>query len=257
MDADWFDTLARSLTAVGSRRRALTAAFAGSLGLLGLSHPDGSAAGGACKPACSECQTCKKGKCHKTKHGKVCKKGTCQAKAESIGCSTGRCQGGSCVAATGGNGCPEGQKPCGPACILAGQCCTSTDCPTGTTCCSHLCTDTTTDPRHCGDCITICSVGTTCAGGRCCTARGDDCTPADQCCGTDRCSVDLPNTTCEACSVAGCEHNPCCPGLFCVTLQTVFKTCVACMPKGESCQSIACCQGLFCQSGTCREPEPI
>src|SRR5688572_30849290 len=98
MDADRFDTLARSLTTSGSRRRALTAALAGSLGFLGLAHPDDATAGGKCKPSCPECQTWKKGKCHKTKHGKVCKKGKCKAKAEGTGCSTGSCESGSCVA---------------------------------------------------------------------------------------------------------------------------------------------------------------
>jgi hypothetical protein len=58
MDVDRFDMLARSLTSSGSRRRALSAALAGSLGLLGLAQPDEVTAGGACKPRCNECQTC-------------------------------------------------------------------------------------------------------------------------------------------------------------------------------------------------------
>jgi hypothetical protein len=242
MDADRFDALSRSLMTAGTRRRALVA-LSGVLGLvLGMASPLGA-------PAKKRCPPCKKRKI-----------GKCKKKLpDGTGCSGGTCLGGSCVAATGGNGCSDGHKPCGPACILAGQCCTSTDCPTGTTCCNHLCTDTTTDPRHCGDCTTICSVGTTCACGRCCTARGDDCTLADQCCSTDVCSTGLPDTTCMACSPkdVGCEHTACCPSLFCVDLSARGQTCVACMPKGESCQSVACCQGLFCQSGTCREPEPI
>ena len=47
MDADRFDTLTRSLTAAGSRRRALAAALAGSLGLLALTDPGDVAAAGA------------------------------------------------------------------------------------------------------------------------------------------------------------------------------------------------------------------
>ena len=58
MDADRFDSLARSLTAAGSRRRALAAALSGALGLLGLAHPDDVAAAksGKCKPKCGECK---------------------------------------------------------------------------------------------------------------------------------------------------------------------------------------------------------
>src|SRR5829696_2458391 len=96
MDAHRFDTLTRSLTQTGSRRHALAAALAGALGLLGLPRPHGSAAGGKCKPACNACATCKKGPCHKTKHGKVCKKGKCQAKAEGTACPGGTCQSGRC-----------------------------------------------------------------------------------------------------------------------------------------------------------------
>jgi hypothetical protein len=44
--------------------------------------------------------------------------------------------------------------------------------------------------------------------------------------------------------------------LFCVSLNAGARTCAACMPEGESCQSVACCQGLLCQSGRCAEPEP-
>src|SRR4051812_11468688 len=97
MDATRFDTLARSLAAAGSRRRTLTTALGGALSLLSLANLGEVAAEGACKPACGECQTCKKGSCHKTKHGKKCKKGTCQAKPPGTGCSSGTCQSGVCT----------------------------------------------------------------------------------------------------------------------------------------------------------------
>ena len=94
MDADRFDTLARSLTAVGSRRRTLAA-----LGLLGLADPDEAAAAktGKCKPTCGECEKCKKGDCDKKDGKKVCKKGKCQAKANGTPCSAGTCQGRRCT----------------------------------------------------------------------------------------------------------------------------------------------------------------
>src|SRR5215212_1937892 len=98
MARDPFDTLARSFPAPGSRRRALAAAFASALGLLGLTHPGESVAGGRCKPSCGECASCTKGKCHKTEHGKSCKHGTCHAKADDTPCSRGFCRRGSCAA---------------------------------------------------------------------------------------------------------------------------------------------------------------
>ena len=48
MDPPRFDSLARSLTAAGSRRRALALDLSGALGSLGLAHPDDAAAGGKC-----------------------------------------------------------------------------------------------------------------------------------------------------------------------------------------------------------------
>ena len=67
MDGARLNSLARSLTTPGSRRRALAAAFSGTLGLLALVHPDETAAGkaGKCKSECGECQTCQKGDCKK------------------------------------------------------------------------------------------------------------------------------------------------------------------------------------------------
>jgi hypothetical protein len=239
MDARRFDTLARIVSTAGSRRRVVESALGGVLALRGLAEPDEAEAKKKCPP------------CKKRKNGK-CKK----RKPDGTGCPGGTCQGGSCVAGNGGNGCPDRQKLCGTACILAGQCCTDSDCPTGTTCCDQLCTDTMTDPRHCGGCTTACLAGKTCGGGLCCTAREDDCTTAGECCGTDVCSTGLPDNRCMACvsKGAGCEHAACCPGLFCVFLNASGTTCVACMPKGESCQNVACCDGLFCQSGKCEEP---
>ena len=239
MDADRFDTLSRSLTEFRSRRTTLASLLGGALGLVGL-------AGAEAKKKCQPCKKRKNGKCK----GK---------KPDGTACPGGACLGGSCVAAaaTGGNGCPDGQRPCGTACILAGQCCTDTDCPTGATCCGRLCVETTSDPRHCGNCTTTCSAGTTCSGGRCCTARADDCTPADVCCGTDVCSTGLVSNTCTACSRSGCVHSPCCPGLFCVD-DGFTETCVTCKPMGKTCQnSNECCPGLSCQSGMCRELQPI
>jgi hypothetical protein len=98
MDPNRHHALASSLAVAGSRRHALTASLASVLGFLGLARPVPTFAAGKCKPTCGECQRCKKGTCHKTKHGKKrCKKGTCQAKSDGTGCSIGTCQGGTCA----------------------------------------------------------------------------------------------------------------------------------------------------------------
>jgi len=106
MDGTRFDTITRSLTVAGSRRRALAAGVAGALGLWGVTHQDDVAAGGKCKPKCNECETCKKGK-----HGK---KGKCKPQPNGTACSVGSCQNGSCAAVTPQSPPPPPQSPpCG------------------------------------------------------------------------------------------------------------------------------------------------
>src|SRR5215212_4981744 len=152
MDAERFDTLARSLTTTGSRRRAL-AALAGLLGLLGLAQPGDATAGGACKPSCNECATCKKGKCHKTKHGKVCKKGKCKPKPNDTTCNgTGKCLNETCNAQ--------------PSCMQF-----SAPCIVGTPpfCCSGICNNFNPFDVHCdkGAAGTMCLAATDCTSGSC------------------------------------------------------------------------------------------
>ena len=80
MDGDRFDSLARSLSAAGSRRRAFAIAFSGGQALLGLARPDDAveAKSGKCKPKCGACETCQKGNCKRKNGKKHCKKGKCK-----------------------------------------------------------------------------------------------------------------------------------------------------------------------------------
>lgn len=124
MDRRRFDSLSLSLMTVGSRRRALVATIGGALGLLDFAVTE---AGGACKPACFDCQTCKKinGKQH-------CTKGKCLPKPDSTPCVGGTCQSGTCVEpfpspappppyCAGRNFCPIATTP--PTCQASGAQC--------------------------------------------------------------------------------------------------------------------------------------
>src|SRR5688500_13629443 len=66
MDTGRFDTLTRSLTVAGSRRRAL-GTLAAALGLRSLAAPDDAAAArsGRCRRKPGECERCDRGKCEK------------------------------------------------------------------------------------------------------------------------------------------------------------------------------------------------
>ena len=104
MEVNQFDTLTRSLTGAGSRRRALALALGG-LVTLGLARSDDVAAGAKCKPKCPECKHCKK-----SKHGK---KGKCKPQPNGTACSVGSCQNGSCAAVTPQSPPPPQSPPCG------------------------------------------------------------------------------------------------------------------------------------------------
>jgi hypothetical protein len=146
MDADRFDTLARSFTATGTRRRAL-AGLGGALGLLGLAHPDDvvAAKSGKCKPKCDECEKCDKGKCERKNGEKRCKKGKCKPKAAGTSCTAfagGLCQNGTCVNVRADEAsCGRLGNACGPTQVCQdGSCFSRSTCPATIT---SLCTSGT------------------------------------------------------------------------------------------------------------------
>jgi hypothetical protein len=113
MEVNQFDTLTRSLTAAGSRRRALALALGGLISL-GPVRSDDVAAGGKCKPKCPECKQCKKGKNGKT--------GKCKPKPNGTACSVGSCQKGSCAAVAPQSPPPPPPQPQSPPCGAGGPC---------------------------------------------------------------------------------------------------------------------------------------
>jgi hypothetical protein len=234
MDGIHFDSLTRSLTQTGSRRRALAATLGGALGVFGLVHPDDAAAGGKCKPACNECATCKKGKCRKTPNGKKCKKGKCKPKPAGTACSVGTCQSGSCVAqqtctpnctdkVCGDNGCGGSCGSCtDPRTCESGQCtCPEDEC--GGTCVAACQNDearnTSPGPDACSCCMRNFSRCDPNNPSECCSGRCvyDNFFFDDVCHGRSagaRCDFD------EQCwDVSSCQPN--CDGNFC----TVDKFC--------------------------------
>ena len=148
MDADRFDTLARSLTSVGSRRRALGAALSGALGALGMAEVDEASAArsGKCKRKPGECERCDRGKCEKKDGKKRCKAGKIKVKASGTPCSNGFCQNGACTC-TG----------------LQASCSSSAECCSSTAACA---------PNFCAPGIA-----------RCCLPLGAACAHSCDCCG--------------------------------------------------------------------------
>jgi hypothetical protein len=101
MDSARLDSLARSVTAAGSRRRILAAALSGALGLVlrAASIEDA--------PAKKKCPPCKRSK-----------RGKCKPKPNGTACAVGTCQGGNCVAADQCASCTGDQVCSGGACIV-------------------------------------------------------------------------------------------------------------------------------------------
>lgn len=123
MDANRFDDVARSLTAVLSRRTVFGFALAG---LAGAGNLWGAEAkkGNNRKKKCKKCGPCK-----------ICKKGKCKAnKPDGTACGEAgfACQGGRCTA-EGGESCAEGRiRLTNGACAL--PCTASSACPAGCEC---------------------------------------------------------------------------------------------------------------------------
>jgi hypothetical protein len=208
MDAGRFDTLARSLAAAGTRRRALAVSLSGAVGLLGLARPgDATAAkSGKCKPKCGECEKCKKGDCDRKNGKKRCKQGKCQAKANGLVCSTGTCQGGACAPPSCSDGIRNGTETdidCGgtcPRCANGKVCVNRNDCASAF-CKSGTCQPCTSSPECSTDASGSCfCTGATAEANRCESRRQvascDACPEGTTSCGVPGGGIALCNRIC-------------------------------------------------------------
>jgi hypothetical protein len=129
-------------------------------------------------------------------------------------------------------------------------------CQAGQQACGTDCANLQTDNAHCGDCITACPLGDTCANGVCMPACASGLTS----CGGSCVDTSTSNANCGACgqacaSAESCAAGKCtCPGggmlcgSACVDAQTDPTHCGSCEK--------ACGSGQTCVAGACSCPSP-
>jgi hypothetical protein len=227
MEASHFDALARSLTAAGSRRRALTGLLLGSLGFLGASVEETAA------------KNCKKIKNKKKRKKCLAKANGCTPNCDRKICGDDGC-GGSCGSCVAPETCQNGDCKCIPRCAPTNAC--------GPDGCYGSCGTCTGDPPcsergvcECGDGMELC-------GGNCRSLCTDG-------------SIRPPNGACDCCYPKGtpfpdefvciflccwpdCDPNPS-GGWMCAG----FPLCSPCTANEQ------CIEGAECQGGRCMSVE--
>jgi hypothetical protein len=179
-----FDTLAKALGALTTRRFTLGALLGGPIGLHTSDDAAAKRKSGTCKPPCTECTRCQRGKCRKKDGKKRCKKAACVPKGAGAPCSVPA--GGSCESG-GACGCPAGLTNCAGVCTMletdaanCGAC--GTSCGAARTCCSGVCRNLSVDGANCGACGHACATNECVHGARDCQNLAANC-PAGCSCG--------------------------------------------------------------------------
>ena len=255
MDSDRFDQLTRTLSAAGSRRRALALALSGALAPL-LAGED--AAAHEFSKKCKKLKGDKKKKClkkakaHAAQHTSEPPPGvTCTPNCGGKDCGPNGCSGtcgpcpGTSTCANGLCGCPAGRALCKGDCVVVCNGQQSAFDPTTCGCCGRPgtdCSPATGNPNCCSrtTCIDAEPVGTFCDGQR----EGEPCEFDGQCysalCRDGVCRCPSGKEVCK-----GVCYDPCWQD------QTRKLNCNCCVRNGQACGSPADCCSEDCEAGTC------
>ena len=251
MDADRFDTLTRSLTAAGSRRRALAAVLAGSLGVLGstASAKKKKKKKGKNKDRNTDCPQSKPNRCG----DKCCK--------PSEACIKGKCV----------NHCNDGKKnfgetgvDCGGTCIDPpgsgfGTCVIGQGCDDDGDCFSAVCEVTASGQKQCvfcrasRDCSLIAPDRPACINFECFQCSRDaDCPRPGQPPERDKC-VEPVSAECPAGHPCACRQ--CRNSVDCAQGQTCDENgaCIECISNADCPRSNQPEEQRVCVNGVCRE----
>jgi len=182
--------------------------------------------------------------------------------------------------------CHEGHRPLGESCTpcndsnYCGIDCQP--CPGALDCCDGMCTDTSSDPLHCGDCDTSCpsasdiccpnticcdSAQPLCCGLYCCSSASQ-CCPGDICCALDGscCNDHCCNPPNSICCNEGCcpDAHPLCWGQFCCDQDAILcpgetgccsQDWPVCCGDGACCPAeTVCCSNI---EGCCPSTHPV
>jgi hypothetical protein len=239
MDTSRFDTLTRTLTSAGSRRRALVALS----GVFGLAMGMASTQDSEAKKKCPLCKKRKNGKCKKNR-------------PDGTACPGGTCQSGRCIAAA-------------PSLPPPPPCATAAACPVPPA--SQLCAQATCIGGTCG--IGPKAANTVCRpiAGECdvaaevCEGTGLNCPanqvkPANTPCTSDgnRCTLDICDGSSSTCThppvsdgtVCGTEQS-CCGGTCCIAGDGCSNRRTCCRGLNKPCGSNAECCSNNCSNGIC------
>jgi len=246
MDGTRFDQLIKSMaTTRVSRLTALRGLAVGAVAAIAgmdFGAEDAEAAKSRrCRSKPTECQTCKKGKCHRNNNGqKKCRRGKLRPKANGTLCSIGTCQNSVCTRSAVG---------CTPTNGVAN---TQGSCPTGQVCnANFICVTVNLGCSPANNTQGSCPAGQICNGQAICvagcTGTGQGSCPAGLQCVNGQCQVP------GGCTPTNNTQGNCAAGQVC-NLSGVCVPAVGCLNTANpQCGSNQfCCPSETAQAGNCR-----
>jgi len=179
---------------------------------------------GGCGMTCAAADTCVGGLCKapaSCNGGPVCtgSEQCCQSGCTNIDTDPANCGGCS-------QPCAAGDTCLGGVCQVPPTCNGGPVCTGGEKCCAAGCTNTSTDPKNCGQCGLPCVPGDTCVSGVCTAPAtcngGPACPPGDSCCPSGCTDTTSDPNNCSACGVACSPADTCVSGT-CTGNEGVFN----------------------------------